>query len=213
MRYGHLDEKPDARSLILSQKRKPMAPHDKTKHNAFHPYTDDEVTNGLKSLQNSFGLKVSGELNEETIKIMESPRCGFSDKGHNPFQMTIHHRNKRYTIKYKLSNGKTTTFKWTKKTVTWNILIYYKYLPLKVQDETLEKAFKFWEYSSPLIFKKTSSTTPDIRIQFAPSKLIYLYLRQFLLCAQGPVVQKPITQSYIKMLVAKLEPNFPTACL
>lgn len=180
MRYGHLYDKPDARSLILSQKRKPMPPRDKSKPNVFHPYTDDDITNGIKSLQNSFGLKVSGELNEETIKLMKAPRCGFFDKAKgnsfgNPFQMTVHHRNRRYTIKYQLPNGQTATYKWRKKTITWNIFIYYKYLSKNVQDETLEKAFKLWEYSSPLIFTKTSSRTPDIKIQFAPSKL-YLYI-------------------------------------
>jgi hypothetical protein len=89
--------------------------------------------------------------------------------------MTVHHRNRRYTIKYQLPNGQTATYKWRKKTITWNIFIYYKYLSKNVQDETLEKAFKLWEYSSPLIFTKTSSRTPDIKIQFAPSKL-YLYI-------------------------------------
>jgi hypothetical protein len=174
VRYGHLDEKPDVRTLIRSQKRQAnMAPPHKTKHNTLHPYADNEITNGIKSLQNSFGLKVTGELNEETVKVIYSPRCGFSDKGRkkNPFQMTIRHRNRRYVIKHKLADGKMATLKWNKKTITWNILIYYSRLSYKIQDEALEKAFKIWEYSSPLIFTKTSNTNPDVRIEFAPSKL------------------------------------------
>ena len=170
VRYGHLNDKPDVRSLILSQKHQPnMAPRVKTKHNAFHPYADNEIADGIRSLQNSFGLKTTGELNKETIQIINSPRCGSSDKENSKtsFQMTIHHRNKRYNIQHQLSNGKTTTLKWNKKTITWNILIYYKYLLNKIQDETLEKAFKLWEHASPLIFTKTSSTNPDVKIEFA----------------------------------------------
>ncbi|XP_028417679.1 collagenase 3-like [Dendronephthya gigantea] len=171
-RYGHLDDKPDARSLIHSQRNKQfMADETKPKLDVFHPYTDDEITNGIKSFQISFGLKISGELNEETMKVMESPRCGFSDKGaNNAFRMTIHvHRRKRYSIKHKLPNGQMKEFKWNKKKITWNILIYYKHLTNKIQDETLEKAFKLWEYSTPLLFTKTSSKVPDIRIEFAPA--------------------------------------------
>ena len=149
-----------------------MTDETKPKLDVFHPYTDDEITNGIKSFQNSFGLKISGELNEETMKVMESPRCGFSDKGaDNAFRMTVHvHRRKRYAIKHKLPNGQMVEYKWTKNTITWNILIHYQHLSNRIQDETLEKAFKLWEYSTPLLFNKTSSRVPDIRIEFAPSK-------------------------------------------
>ena len=183
MRYGHLDDKPDMRSLILSRKLKlNMAERSRTKRNAMHPYTDDEITNGIKSLQNSLGLKISGELNKETMNLMNAPRCGFSDKKNdfnNPFRMSIQHRSRRYTIKYENKNGQKTKIKWVKNKLTWNILIYYKYLTKTEQDDTLEQAFKLWEYSSSLTFTKASNKNPDIRIEFAACKFFISYLFKF----------------------------------
>ena len=173
VRYGHLEKRRDASRLILAQsfKRTDMPSIEKTKPHVLHPYTNEEITNGIKSVQNSFGLKASGKLNEETIKLIESPRCGFSDRKNNPFKVKVHHRNRRYSIQHNTASG-TKTFKWTKQTITWNILTYYKYLSPKVQDEALEKAFRLWEYVSPMMFKKSSSNTSDIRIEFAPSKFV-----------------------------------------
>lgn len=177
MRYGHLEKRPDASRLILAQRLKQteMPSIEKTKPHALHPYTSEEITNGIKSIQNSFGLKASGKLNEETIKLIGSPRCGFSDKNNQPFQATVHHRNRRYSIYHNTDDGKK-TFKWTKQIITWNILTYHKYLPFKLQEEALEKAFRSWEYASPMTFKKSSSKTADIGIEFAPSKFsIYIF--------------------------------------
>lgn len=129
-----------------------------------------EVANGIKSFQSFVGLKVSGELNEDTRRTMASPRCGVSDvasgREKNPFKMKVSHRNKRYAILYHLANGKTTRYKWSKPIVTWNIITYYKGLTKAHQEAQFAKAFNVWEYSSQLKFVRSNSRTPDIRISF-----------------------------------------------
>lgn len=168
MRFGHLERTPDTSSFAQGFKN---ADIENTKAHVLHPYTNEEITNGIKSVQNSFGLKASGKLNEETMKLMETPRCGFSDtENKKAFQVKVHHRNKRYSLLHKTGRGKMKKFSWKKQTLTWNILKYHKHLPNKVQEEALEKAFRLWEYSSPMMFKNSSSKTADIIIEFAPSK-------------------------------------------
>lgn len=131
--------------------------------NSLHPFTKEEITNGLKSLQNSLSLEISGELNEETLKAIKSPRCGVPDitkHSQNSLGMTIVSRMKRYTISQR---------RWTKKYVTWKIARYRHNIAIQTQILTFEKAFHQWEAVSPLIFKRSTSNYADIIIQFVPS--------------------------------------------
>ncbi len=135
------------------------------------PYTTDEISNGIKSLQNAFGLKVTGELNEETLKLIQAPRLDKSDKGPTkPFQLKVHHRNRRYSVLHITKSGTSKMYKWTKTNITWQI---YKpwtgNLSKAKQEEIFDKAFKIWEYASPLRFVKSTPSSgpwPDIDIEF-----------------------------------------------
>ncbi|XP_028417667.1 interstitial collagenase-like [Dendronephthya gigantea] len=164
LRYGFLHAKPDVRNLSQKQTSNVAATiSKKTKYSS----TDDEISNGLKNFQNSLGLKDPGELNDETKKL-HVPRCGgVSDEGHEKqFQLKVHHRSKRYTIYHKSVNGYK-IFKWSKKLITWQIYRPWSggSISKTKQEEIFDKAFKLWEYASPLKFEKRSKW-PDIIIEF-----------------------------------------------
>ena len=153
MGYNNLKKKPDVR--ILSQKLKLTA--EKT---AATPYTNDEISNGIKNIQRAF------ELNEKKLKL--TSRRGAAGPI-NPFQLKVNHRNRRYVIKHQTKSG-FKILKWTKTDLVWQI---YKpwtgKLSKSKQEEIFEKAFKIWEYASPLRFVKKTAVGgpwPDIDIEF-----------------------------------------------
>ena len=157
-----MNKKLDVRNL--SQKLKLTA-----ENTAKTSYTNDEISNGIKNFQNAVGLEVTGELNEKTLKLMQTWRGSVSGLS-ELFQLKLHHRHRRYSVYHRTKTGTYKIFKWTKTNIVWQI---YKpwtgNLTKSKQEEIFDKAFKIWEYRSPLRFvKKTSSggPWPDIDIEF-----------------------------------------------
>ena len=56
--------------------------------------TKDDLITGIKKLQKFFGLKVTGTMNEETMKMIKTPRCGLPDVGLSDKMK----RRKRYVL-------------------------------------------------------------------------------------------------------------------
>lgn len=167
MKYGHLDDKlNNVQNDFRTQQDKMMT------NDLFHPYLEKEVKNGIKSFQNSFGLKTTGYLDEETRRIMKSPRCGVRDKGKSPNESPIKITLRKPRYVKQGSRWKKTILKWT----------IYRYLPSTHtlsrddQKKILDKAFKKWEYASALKFTYTpNKNQADMVIQFFRGKSSYLY--------------------------------------
>ena len=176
MRCGHLHNKPDVRKL---SQRIHLLTADKSTET---PYTADEISNGIKSLQNAFGLQVTGEINEETSKLLNAPRGRMSDKfSSKQFELKVHRRPRRYKIYHRSSGtGAFKIYKWPKKSITWQVYRPQNGTFSKAkQEEIFDEAFKIWEYASPLRFVKSTAANgqwPDIDIEFnrGNSKVIHL---------------------------------------
>jgi matrix metalloproteinase-14 (membrane-inserted) len=55
-------------------------------------YSEDAVINGIKHIQKFGGIEQTGVLDENTVKLMSSPRCGVKDV------LNSRERQKRYII-------------------------------------------------------------------------------------------------------------------
>nr|XP_023700744.1 collagenase 3-like [Paramormyrops kingsleyae] len=101
----------------------------------------------LKSMQQFFGLEVTGKLDSNTLEVMGKPRCGIPDVSH-----------------YTLLDGKP---KWEKNLVTYRITKYTPDLSQKEVDCIISQAFKLYSDIIPLDFKQIFRGTADIMIQFS----------------------------------------------
>ncbi|KAK7602622.1 hypothetical protein V9T40_008211 [Parthenolecanium corni] len=114
---------------------------------------------GIRELQDFAGLKVTGELNKETIKMLKMPRCGVKDK-RNP-KPVEHSRFRRYVL-----DGS----KWPQLNITYRITKYPSGLGESETDGDVKKAFDAWSEVSPLNFVRITSGKADIEIRFESGK-------------------------------------------
>ena len=126
-RYGYFEDMPLAR--------------DKAMHLA-----DSVTETALKRFQQFHGLKESGELDDETLEAMASPRCGVPD----------------------LLRFTTFTTKWDHRLITFAIQNAPANLTLQDVRNAINTAFDIWTQHCPLEFAEVPATQPhDIDIQFA----------------------------------------------
>ncbi|XP_046659146.1 matrilysin-like [Homalodisca vitripennis] len=114
------------------------------------------LTNNIKDavtrFQDTFGLQVTGYENEETLKLMDTPRCGNSDEGIAPFSVNP-------------------LVKWNSTQVTWNMIgsgIQYANI--------VERAFPLYSKHSALEFRRSYSN-PTIMVVISPKKHVAYYLK------------------------------------
>uniref|UniRef100_A0A672HDG7 Matrix metallopeptidase 30 n=1 Tax=Salarias fasciatus TaxID=181472 RepID=A0A672HDG7_SALFA len=96
--------------------------------------------------QEFFGLEATGQLDSNTLEVMNRPRCGFTD-----------------VLRYSHFEGGP---KWDKTVIT--VTEYTPDLTQSEVDETLAKALKLYGDVTPLDFKQIDSGTADIMIKFTP---------------------------------------------
>lgn len=111
---------------------------------SFNKAAGPSLEERIKEMQKFFHLTVTGKINEETMKIMEQPRCGVQD-------VTKQHK---YVAR------------WEKKLLSYRINNYTPDLPPRKVDQIIDRAFKVWSDVTPLQFRKTSGRA-DIEILFA----------------------------------------------
>ncbi|XP_046681614.1 collagenase 3-like [Homalodisca vitripennis] len=114
------------------------------------------LTNNIKDaitrFQETFGLQVTGYENEETLKLMDTPRCGNSDEGIAPFSVNP-------------------LVKWNSTRVTWNMIgsgIQYANI--------VERAFSLYSKHSALEIRRSYSN-PTIMVVISPKKHVAYYLK------------------------------------
>lgn len=56
-------------------------------------YSEDAIVDGIKNIQKFGGIPQTGTLNEQTITLLKSPRCGVKD-----IDFEAARRQKRYII-------------------------------------------------------------------------------------------------------------------
>jgi len=121
------------------------------------------IDSAVKEFQAFAGLRQTGELDEETVKMMEMPRCGVKDVLEEEDSLSRggsrSGRGKRYALQGS---------RWKVKDLTYRVSKYpvRSGLSRREVDSTMEKAFKIWEDETDLKFTKKTSGKVHIEIRF-----------------------------------------------
>lgn len=105
------------------------------------------VVKKIQEMQRFLGLKVTGQLDADTLETMSKPRCGVPDVGH-----------------FSTFPGSP---KWGKTHLTYRIVNYTLDLSKDAVDSAIENALRVWEEVTPLTFSRTFNGEADIMITFA----------------------------------------------
>ncbi|XP_026933849.1 matrix metalloproteinase-24 [Sagmatias obliquidens] len=119
------------------------------------------LQSAVATMQQFYGIPVTGVLDQTTIEWMKKPRCGVPDHPH----LSRRRRNKRYAL---------TGQKWRQKHITYSI---HNYTPKVGELDTrkaIRQAFDVWQKVTPLTFEevpyheiKSDRKEADIMIFFA----------------------------------------------
>ncbi|XP_004689109.1 PREDICTED: stromelysin-1 [Condylura cristata] len=105
------------------------------------------VVKKIQEMQRFLGLKVTGQLDSDTLEMMHKPRCGIPDVGH-----------------FRTFPGSP---KWRKTHLTYRIVNYTLDLSRDAVDSAIEKALRVWEEVTPLTFTRIKEGEADIMITFS----------------------------------------------
>ncbi|XP_022110634.1 matrix metalloproteinase-14-like [Acanthaster planci] len=117
--------------------------------------TEEEMREGISKFQYMANITQTGELDNDTMRMMNMPRCGMPDVvGHS-----LDAKRKR---RYSLGS------RWSKTDLTFRIDSVTSDIPSRSDiDDTLEAALQVWADVTPLTFTRVSGNTPaDIVINF-----------------------------------------------
>ncbi|KAK9965095.1 hypothetical protein ABG768_004204 [Culter alburnus] len=125
------------------------------------------IEKAIKEMQRFAGLKDTGKLDSDTLKLMSTPRCSLPDIIGSKDLLKKRRRKRRYA---------TVGLRWKKSDLTWSIQNYPSLYPfLKPEDvkSIMIYAFKAWSDVTNLNFEDASPTSErdraDIKISFARS--------------------------------------------
>ncbi|XP_030628278.1 matrix metalloproteinase-15 [Chanos chanos] len=122
------------------------------------------LSSAIRDMQRFYGLEVTGEMDQATLKAMRRPRCGVPDRSEEE-STEGNKRRKRYAL---------TGHKWDQLKLTYSIQNHTPKLGQQQTEEAIRKAFQVWERVAPLRFEETlyreiknGSEGPDILLLFA----------------------------------------------
>ncbi|KAK2876886.1 hypothetical protein Q8A67_020982 [Cirrhinus molitorella] len=124
------------------------------------------IERAIKEMQRFAGLKDTGKLDKDTLKLMNTPRCSLPDIIGSEDMLKKRRRKRRYA---------TTGLRWKKSDLTWSIQNYPSLPPSLEPNEVnfiMAYAFKAWSDVTNLKFHDTSPSKQDradIKISFARS--------------------------------------------
>ncbi|XP_051969151.1 matrix metalloproteinase-17-like [Xyrauchen texanus] len=127
--------------------------------------TKDGIEKAIKEMQRFAGLKDTGELDKDTLKLMGTPRCSLPDII-GMKDMRKRRRKRRYA---------TTGLRWEKSDLSWSIHNYPSLHPFLEPDKVytiMDKALKVWSDVTNLKFHAMSSSEQnraEIKISFVRS--------------------------------------------
>lgn len=119
--------------------------------------SEDAVRDTIREFQAFAGLDQTGELDNNTLTMMNTPRCGVKDK----VGFGANARRKRYALQGS---------RWRVKTLTYRITKYPRGLLKNDVDKEIEAAFKVWEEVADLTFQRVSSGKVHIEVRFEGGK-------------------------------------------
>jgi len=121
----------------------------------------EAVTEAIAKFQAFAGLEESGELDEETVELMGTPRCGVKDVAARE-QEQGGGTASLISADYQLQGSR-----WRKNVLTYKITKYSRGTQLSRLDiqQIVDKSFKMWEEVSGLTFTKATGTV-DIDVSF-----------------------------------------------
>jgi len=122
-------------------------------------HTEESVTDAIMQMQLFGGLQQTGILDEETLKLLASPRCGNKDTNKGETTENAHKRIKRFVIGAK---------GWKKRTLTYNLTNWTPKLGSReFVEKELARAFASWSPYAKIKFVPVDDYhSADIRILF-----------------------------------------------
>ncbi|XP_067014359.2 matrix metalloproteinase-14 isoform X2 [Anabrus simplex] len=115
--------------------------------------SQEAVSRAITEFQAFAGLNVTGELDKDTITLMETPRCGVKD--------VVGFGNGARSKRYALQGSR-----WRTKALTYRISKYPRKLGKAEVDDEVKKAFDVWAEYTDLTFTAKSSGSVHIEIRF-----------------------------------------------
>ncbi|XP_067014615.2 matrix metalloproteinase-16 [Anabrus simplex] len=115
--------------------------------------SQDTLVAALKDFQAFAGLNVTGELDNDTVKMMATPRCGVEDM--DPNNDDTHVRTKRYDI-----HGS----RWHSRNITYRVSKYSQRLTREQVDHEIARALQVWSNHTSLVFTKWPGGDAEVHI-------------------------------------------------
>ncbi|CAL8380230.1 unnamed protein product [Gadus morhua 'NCC'] len=122
--------------------------------------TRDGLERAIRVMQRFGGLRESGQLDADTLKLMATPRCSLPDiVGHEDMLKKRKRRRRRYAL---------SGLQWDKKDLTWSVHSYPSgtSMPTGQVERILTQAFTAWSSVTPLTFTQLRQGDGDIRVDF-----------------------------------------------
>ncbi|XP_048349847.1 matrix metalloproteinase-18-like [Sphaerodactylus townsendi] len=107
---------------------------------------NNKMADKIRQMQEFFGLKVTGQLDSNTLDEMKKPRCGMPDIGEFRTTRTLN--------------------KWPRNHLTYRIQNFTPDMDHADVVDAIERAWKVWSDVTPLTFTRISTGTEDILISF-----------------------------------------------
>uniref|UniRef100_A0A8C5Q6W6 Peptidase metallopeptidase domain-containing protein n=1 Tax=Leptobrachium leishanense TaxID=445787 RepID=A0A8C5Q6W6_9ANUR len=104
-------------------------------------------TEKIREMQDFFGLEVTGNVDADTMEMMQLPRCGVPDVG-----------------EFGTFPGRPV---WKTRDLTYRIVNYTPDMTIAEVDNSIQRAFKVWSDVTPLTFTRIYDFAGDIEISFA----------------------------------------------
>ncbi|XP_060528413.1 matrix metalloproteinase-2-like [Cylas formicarius] len=112
-------------------------------------YTEESISNVIKTVQRYGAIKESGIIDNDTLKLMASPRCGVPD-------VIKSNRQKRFA----------TMDGWNKRNITYYIANWTPRLTESAIAKNIQKALDIWGQYGRLTFSKSFHQDADIIVAF-----------------------------------------------
>ncbi|XP_072050835.1 matrix metalloproteinase-18-like [Amphiura filiformis] len=114
--------------------------------------TEDDMVAAISSFQSMANITVTGKLNNETMDMMNMPRCGMPDN----MGFSNAARRKRYAA----------MARWDVTDITWRINSYSTDLPEADINRIMADSLKLWSDVSGLTFTESTAADADFIIDF-----------------------------------------------
>ncbi|KAJ8042923.1 Matrix metalloproteinase-16 [Holothuria leucospilota] len=130
--------------------------------------SEEEHSMALSKAQEFGGISPTGQLDEETMRLMELPRCGVPDIRNRSNVEMFPTSDPGFQVTRRAGNRIEYFEVWAKTTITYRYMNFSPDLKRSEIRDAVETAFQYWSDVTPLTFRQVfDGRTPDIEIWFA----------------------------------------------